>query len=190
MPVDDNPKEGFDSYDLRELETAPSPQPSPTLSDDSPSGSEVEVELPSFNDKWKLPFEGLLFLGALTKTFIWMGHTFKIRTMTNADQLEVGLVQSQYNGTLGEIKAYQGAVCAACIVSVDNKPLPIPISNTPEDTLLQTRFEWINHNWFPWTIDAIYDAYLNLEATVSSVIEAMVGGAPFEEAALETTPSI
>jgi hypothetical protein len=71
---------------------------------------------------------------------------------------------------------------AGSIVSVDGKPLPVPI--TDEITPLQTKFDYINQHWLPWTLDALYEQYLILDADVAGVIEAM-GKAP---GSAESTP--
>lgn len=138
----------------------------------SDGDDEVVAEpLPEFDPEFRKPFEGLLYLGKLQQTFHWMGHTFVIKTLTTDEILEVGLVHAQYVGTMGEAKAYQAAVVAACIVSVDGSPPPLPITNEPDDTLLRARFDYVKRSWFPPTVDAIYDRYLVLEKQMFDVLE-------------------
>lgn len=156
----------------------PNTEPQPVIQDelsvsDSP---EDEEELPEFDPKHKMDFEGLLYLGKLSDTFYWLGHKFVIRTLTTDDLLEVGLLHRAYSGTLADVKAYQAAVIAACVEFVDDKPLPIPLSNDPSDTHLLNKFRYVL-SWFPPTIDAVYEEYLLLEAKVGKVIAAM-GKAP------------
>lgn len=140
----------------------------------SDGDDEVQVEpLPEFDERMKQPFEGLLFLGRLQRTFHWMGHSFVIKTLNVDEILEVGLVHAKYVGTMGEVKAYQAAVVAASIVSVDGKPPPLPITNEASDTLLAARFEYVKGSWFPPTVDVCYEQYLFLEKQMFEVIEAM-----------------
>src|SRR5690242_12591575 len=80
------------------------------------------------------PFEGMLFLGRLTQTFTYVGHEFVIRTLTTDEVLEIGLLVKPYNGTLGEVKAYQAATVASCVERLDGRPLPLPITSDSYDT--------------------------------------------------------
>lgn len=141
---------------------------------DEGDGAEPEEEpLPEFDPRWSQAFEGLLFLGKLQKTFTWMGHKFLIRTLVTDEVLEVGLLHAQYVNTLADVKAYQAAVVAACVVKVDDQPPPIPITDEESDTPLAARFNYVLKHWFPPTLDVIYEEYLQLEDTVNKVIAAM-----------------
>jgi hypothetical protein len=128
---------------------------------------------PSFDSRWTQEFEGLMYLGRLTEDFHYLGHHFRLRTMTVDEVLECGLVCKPYTGTLAEVKAYQAAVVAGCLESVDGKPLPIPITNRTTDTALANRFDWVNRHFFPPVLDAIYERYLILEAKVREVMASL-----------------
>lgn len=143
-----------------------SPEPQPASSDDE------AASLPEFPEEFKRPFEGLLYLGKLTRTFHWMGHEFVIRTLTTDEHLEIGLIVQQYAGSLGEAKAYQAACAAACVVSVDGQALPVPISNEKHNTLLQGRFDYVRRHWYPLTVDAVYEEFLVLDAQADQVARA------------------
>lgn len=136
--------------------------------------------LPRFDPKVADDLVGLLFLGALSSTFHWAGHTFKIRTLKHGEILEVAEIHRPYVGTLGEMKAYQSAIVAGCIVSVDGKYLPAPLSSDPTDTSLSNKYEYINSNWFAPVIDVVYDQYLKLEVRVQAAIDSMDRATPFE----------
>lgn len=146
---------------------------SDALPSDSVAAPEEPEEIPEFDPKHREPFEGLLYIGRLTKEFVWLGHRFVIRTLSDAEILEVGLLHRQYANTLSDIKAYQTAVVAACVQKVDGKSLPYPISDEPDDTMLTNRFRYIADHWYPPTLDAVYEQYLVLESEVGQVIEAM-----------------
>jgi len=149
------------------------------------SGTTEEATTPEpveFDPQYKQSFEGLLFIGKVQRQFKWLGHTFVIKTMVLEDMLEAGQLHRPYVGTVADIKAWQSLMIAGSIVSVDGKPLPVPI--TDEITPLQTKFDYINQHWLPWTLDALYEQYLILDADVAGVIEAM-GKAP---GSAESTP--
>ena len=138
----------------------------------SPDPSDDE-SVPEFDERHKRDFEGLLYIGHLQDEFVWFGHKFVIRTLKTGEILEVGLLHSKYVGSLSDIKAYQAAVIAACVVSVDGRPLPMPLSSKAEDTALYPRFQHVL-DWHPPVLDAIYEKFLLLEARVNEVIDAMV----------------
>lgn len=129
--------------------------------------------LPEFDPKHRLDFEGLLYLGALTDEFSYLGHKFLIRTLTTNEVLEVGLLHKPYADSLGDVKAYQAALVAACVIKVDGQSLPLPITNDVSDTPLANRFQYVREHWFPPILDAIYERYLLLERRVDDALRAM-----------------
>lgn len=179
MPVDDS---SYGSYDPDEelMEAAPLPSPPgedvpevPDVPAEEPPPSVPETPPVEFDQRWRQDFTGLLFLGALTKTFDWLGHKFRIRTLTQGELLEVALVTSEYAGTLGAAKAYATAVVAASITHVDGQPLPAPLTNQKGDTHFSNRFTYVSTHYFPPTIDRVYGEYIRLEEKVRQVIDAM-----------------
>lgn len=183
MP-DDNRELGDGEFPVVPADAGPTPT-GPGLSSESPvqstepqSGASdgdgadtTESEsLPEFPEEFKLSFEGLLYIGKLTDSFEWLGHRFVIHTVNTADTLEIGLLHRDHVGSLSDIKAYQALVVAACVESVDGRPLPQPLG--PEQSALRLRFEYVT-KWFPWTLDAIYNRYLLLEQTVTEVVNAL-----------------
>jgi len=147
-------------------------EPHPVTQADEETPSEDEKPL-AFDERFKEDFEGLLYIGRLTDDFYWLGHHFVIRTLTMGEIIEVGLLHKEYAGSLADVKAYQAAVVAGCVVSVDGKPLPMPLTNDPEDTELINKFQYVLRSWYPPTLDVIYERYLLLEARANQVIEAM-----------------
>jgi hypothetical protein len=130
-------------------------------------------ELPSFDERYVEKFKGLAFLGALTARFSWLGHEFVIRTLGINEQLAVAQVTDKYKGT-GEQLAYATAISAMSVVSVDGEELPTPVG---EDQVLaewaHRRFAYVKDNWFQYTINEVFQQYLQLEDLVNKVIEAM-----------------
>ncbi|GAA1978698.1 hypothetical protein [Kitasatospora viridis] len=142
-----------------------------------PAGALVDSDgnvLPTFDQRHTEPFEGLLYLGALTKTFTWLGHSFVLRTLGPDEQLAIALLVKPYVGTAGEQLAYTTAIAALATVSVDGEELPTPIG---EDSQLaewaHARFNYVKKNWFGFTIAQVFQEFLELEHTVAQVVEAM-----------------
>ena len=190
MPMDEViwPPDGPDGEQAAAVVTEPAhigPPPSSTDSggrvqephrggDEDENAGQPEQDAPEeFDQRVREPFEGLLFLGRLTKTFSWLGHTFEIKTLNTDEVLDVAIVTKSWEGTLGHTKAYQAAVVGACVLSVDGRPLPIPITNDPLDTGVRTRFDYVRRSWFPPVLDYVYEQFLLLESDVQRALEAM-----------------
>ena len=148
-----------------------------SFADDGPPAFVTRQPLPDmpseFDPKHKLDFEGLLYIGYLTHEFMWMGHRFKIRTITTNEYLEVALLHNRYKDTIGDVRAYTAAVVAACVVTVDNKAIPLPIERRAVQSEVEYAFRYIIDHWYPWVIDAVYEQFRGLEGRVESVMEQM-----------------
>src|SRR5882757_1926480 len=170
MPVSEEPspdKAMYDTLDptlvapLSGLESGDEVAPAPT-----------ETEIPRFDDRYRDDLNGLLFLGALKKSFEWMGHRFVIRTLNVGEYAEIAVAAGRYRDTDFAAKAYQAATVAACIISVDGKDLPVmPISNGENDTNIAARFEYVMYRWFAPTIDYVFTQFYELESTVRELID-------------------
>ena len=137
---------------------------------------QYEEPLPSFDPRHREAFKGLIYLGRLEREFDWMGHHFILKTLSVDELLIVGVVHQPYVGTLSEMRAYQAAIAAACVVSIDGEPPPLPIADdgsAPREALLRERFNYVRKNWFTPTLDIIYHEYLLLETQVEKVLIAM-----------------
>lgn len=166
----------YDPTDVERLSLRPGVEP---RSADGPTAPDISAEedgqgqpaaLPEFDERYREPFEGLLFVGAVTKRFTWVGHQFEIRTLRASEMIEVGLLHKEYIGTLGDTKAMQCAMIAAMTVTIDGKRLAEPLAEG--ESALRRRFDQVAE-WTQWTIDAVYEEYRLLEDSVDKVIAAM-----------------
>lgn len=149
------------------------PQPSQEQSEEAEEGKEEE-----FPDELRADFQALLAGKPLIHTFHWLGHRYTIRApLTSGELMEVGLLTKPFAESLGATKAYQVAVLAGCVIRYDDEPMPMPARTskatlTEIDPTLLDRFNLIRQ-WFPPTVDALYEQYLILENRVMKVIGAM-----------------
>jgi hypothetical protein len=151
--------------------SSPAPSTDGTTSDSAPKAEQVVP--PEFDPRHREDFDGLLYLGALSHEFVWAGHRFKIRTLTTGELLEVALAQRAYRDSLGDSRAYVTAAVAACIVLVDGKPLPRPITTDISDTEFSNKFGYVRDHWYSWVVDAVYEEFMKLEARATEILEAM-----------------
>jgi hypothetical protein len=130
--------------------------------------------LPTFDPKHAEPFKGLLYLGALAKSFDWLGHSFDIRTLRDGEKLAVATIIKPYVDTMGIDRAYACAMAAMCITGVDGDDLPIPIGETKRaHEWGHQRFQYVKDNWYSSTVDRVFNEYLLLEDLAGRVLDAM-----------------
>jgi hypothetical protein len=133
------------------------------------SGIEISFDEPKLAE-WERDLHGLLTLGYLCATFEWCGHTIRIKTLNTDEELILSLIVQQWEATIGGAKAYATAICGIAVQSVDGQPMPSPLGDQGDrDRWALERFNYARR-WFPWTIDAIYNHYLLLEARVKEVL--------------------
>lgn len=131
---------------------------------------EIEVEDPD-TDSWREDLVGLLTMGELRASFSWCGHQISIRTLRTSEELLVADLVKQFEGGMGGMKAYATATAGMCVQAIDGEPMPVPLGEDPgrpHRWALQ-RFNYAGR-WYPPTIDAIMDAYLQLEVRQRDVM--------------------
>lgn len=138
-----------------------------------PSGdhvTELHHEEPDYA-AWQEDFNGLLYLGALRGWFDWCGHRINLRTLTTDEELLVAQLIREFEGGMGGMKAYATATAGLAVESIDHQPMPAPLGEHPGQAYKWAleRFNYARR-WFPPTIDAILDAYLQLESRQRGVM--------------------
>lgn len=136
------------------------------------TGDDTENEEPGpFDPRYKEDFEGLMYLGALSARFSYIGHRFHIRTLTTDELLAAGVITRRYEETMGGPRAYATAMVALATVSVDGRGLPSPIGEGDEDYAWAfERFDYAKARWFPFTIDYVHERLILLEERARSVL--------------------
>lgn len=167
MPLDE--QDSYGTFNPRPALFKSEQEPTPEPED------EATPALPSFDPRLEEAFDGLIYLGALTKSFFFLGHRFNIRTLTQGEMLIVPMLMKDWVGTVGEAKAYVVGMVCLCIESVDGQSLPMPFEERPGGNIdwARQRFDHVKDRWFPFTIDKVYSEYLELEQTALDVVEAM-----------------
>lgn len=135
--------------------------------------TELHVEEPD-TAPWQEDLAGLLFLGSLRGWFDWCGHRIHLKTLTTDEELLVGQLIREFEGGMAGMKAYATATAGLAVESVDHQSMPVPLGehpNQPYAWALQ-RFNYARR-WYPPTIDAILDAYLQLETRQREVMKGL-----------------
>lgn len=122
------------------------------------------VEADEFDPRHANDIEGLLYLGYLTHKCTIFGHEFVLKTLTRGERLATTLVAKEFENSLGIADALQTAYIAACLLTVDGRPLTIPISpdeaKSPLDRI-RKNFDIVSR-WFDPLLEALYAEYGNL----------------------------
>ena len=113
---------------------------------------------------------GLLNLGRLTLEFKIRDHTIVLRTLTMDEELEIGLIIKEYEGTQEWGRALATALVAASIVTLDDKPLIEGLG--PDENLLPRRINYIRRHMYWPVINIIYeDGYVPLALKQQEAID-------------------
>lgn len=122
-----------------------------------------EQETTTLDKEERDTFQSLLTIGQTTKKVDVLGHPVVLKTMTVTDELMVGLESKIYKGSEAFPRAYQSAVVAASVVTVDGRQLYIPISpEESESEVFQKKLEKV-HSLYPLVVSEIYRNYLEVE---------------------------
>jgi hypothetical protein len=119
-----------------------------------------EIEL---SPEEQVMFASLLTCGRRSKTLHILDHTVVVESLCGDDDLRIGLYVQRYTGTLGEQRAYQIAVVAAGIRSIDGKPVVQSLfEDATADALFDQKAEMVA-KMYPTVIARIYRAVFDAE---------------------------
>lgn len=153
------------------IQDTPQDSPPPDASE-APAAAE-QYAPKEFDPRWRHPFVGLLYVGALTESFSLFGHEFVIATPTQTERMQIGIVIKDFVDTVAGELAYSTAMVAAFLVSIDGEKLPEPVVNNPKETALHDRFLWVSNNMRRPVVSELYSRCLQLDMEVDGVLEAM-----------------
>lgn len=144
---------------------APPPQMPPTgaeepFFDDKPAQEELGEEL---SPEEQIMFASLLTCGRRSKTIHFLDHTVVVQTLSCDDDLRIGLYVKDFQGSLGEQRAYQVGVAAAGIRTIDGVPLVTTLyEQAGNDALFQQKVDKVAQ-MYPTVINRIYRAVMDAE---------------------------
>jgi hypothetical protein len=113
-------------------------------------------------DKVETPFDsispeifGLLNLGRLSSKLEVRGHEVHLRTLTMDEELEIGLLISEFEGTQEWGRALATALVAASVDTLDGKPLVEALG--PNENLLSRKYDYVRKHMYWPVIKIIYE---------------------------------
>lgn len=122
---------------------------------------EVVTDLTDDERTW---FAALMTCGRRHKIIPIMGdHKVGIQTLTAEDDLRIGLYTKQYKDSDAYPRAYQIAVCASGIRTVDSRPLYQPITEDEDEQAVFTEKVERMSKFYPVVVTEIYRAIMELD---------------------------
>ena len=122
--------------------------------------AEEQVEL---SPEEQVTFASLLTCGRRSKTITVLDHTVVVETLCGDDDLRIALYVKDYQGTLGETRAYQIGVAAAGIRTIDGFPLVQSLyEKATNDALFDQKVKKVSE-MYPTVINRIYRAVMDAE---------------------------
>lgn len=119
----------------------------------------------------ELMFSSLLTCGRRSKTVKILDHTVVVQTLTCDDDLRIGLFAKPFAESVGEQRAYQVAVAAAGLRSIDGKPfVPTLFAEADMDALFDEKCQKVA-KMYPHVVQRIYRAVLDAEKEFVSLVD-------------------
>lgn len=138
-----------------------------------PPVEEPEDEGESLSPEEEIMFSSLLTCGRRTKTVKVMDHTVVVQSLNNDDDLRIGLWIKEYQGSLGEQRAYQVGVAAAGIRSIDGKPVVKTLFQEADLDALFAEKVAIVIKMYPHATRRIYEAVIDAEKEFIQLVDTL-----------------
>lgn len=122
-----------------------------------------EEEVTELSPEEQVMFASLMTCGRRTKVAHILDHTVVVQTLCGDDDLRIGLYVKEYVGSMGEQRAYQIAVAAAGIRTIDGQPLVQSLyAEADNDALFDQKVAKVAQ-MYPTVINRIYRAVMDAE---------------------------
>lgn len=120
-------------------------------------------EVTELSPEEEVMFASLMTCGRRTKVVHILDHTVVVQTLCGDDDLRIGLYVKEYVGSMGEQRAYQIAVAAAGLRTIDGQPLVQSLyAEADNDALFQQKVTKVAQ-MYPTVINRIYRAVMDAE---------------------------
>jgi hypothetical protein len=120
-------------------------------------------EVTELTDEERVLFQSLMTVGKRYKPIEIMGHTVVVQSLRVSDDLRIALWCKKYEESRGFQRAYQLAVCAAGIRTINGKALYESLAPSAEDEIFEAKIEKLR-NYYPIVINQIYNSIVGLDA--------------------------
>ena len=130
--------------------------------DDAPEEETAVEEVTELSDEERLLFSQLMTVGQRSKVIDVMGFSVRIQNLCVDDDLRIGMMTRQYEGSQMSHRAYQLGVCAAGIRTINNAPLISTLAPMTPDEDFDAKVEVLK-KYYPVVLTQIYNAVMALD---------------------------
>lgn len=134
---------------------------------------EVIDPIALFSPKVRNAVEGLTFLGELSETVSFCGHTFGLRTLKPQHKYAISRVLQPYRNTIYEVQIFQNLHVATALTHVDGKHnFCDPIGPSIEEFVIG-RLNFVSdvkNGWYEATLEYLWSEYQVLELKATEAI--------------------
>lgn len=137
------------------------------------SPEEVIDPLTLFPPNIRMAVEGLMYLGQLTDTVQFCGHSFGIRTLRPQHRFAIAQVIQPYRNTIEEVGIYRNATVGIALTHVDGDHNFCPPIGPDLEDLVKARLNYVGHHetgWYPPTLEFLWTRHQLLELTAAKAI--------------------
>jgi hypothetical protein len=146
-------------------------EPSPEQEQSEQSDQEAAVDpLTLFPPAMRKAVEGLAYLGKLTETVNYCGHSFGLQTLRPQHRLAIGVVLQPYRDTVMEVNAYKYLYVAMALTHVDGDHHFCDPIGPDIEAFARGRLNYIGNpdkGWSEPTIDFLWSKYTLLDAVAA-----------------------
>jgi hypothetical protein len=136
-----------------------------------PEQEELVDPFALFSDKTQRAVEGLTYLGQLSDTIKFCGHTFEIRTLLPQHKFAISLALQPYRNTIHEVDVYEALHVGMSVTAVDGDSNYCPPIGPDLEGLCKARLSYVGENWYPPTVSFLWNRYVLLETTAAKAIQ-------------------
>lgn len=145
------------------------PEASPHDPPEEPPGPVADLD-----ERATADFTGLLYLGYLEDECTVVGHRFLLRTPSQDERLEMGMLHRPYLNSVATEPAWRSITVAAFLRRIDSANAPEPL--TAAANQVRDRFEWLQKSVHSSVvIEKLFDRCLELAARERDVVDFLDG---------------
>lgn len=123
------------------------------------------------NQKERSTVVELVSLGQLEEDFEFCGHTFGLKTLRADEDLAVGVVLKEFEGSMKEAQAWACAHAAMALTHIDHDDAFCPPSGPSKVAFAKARMNYLTQGFYFPVIAAIYEKYAELNVRQNETIE-------------------
>lgn len=170
VPVDESVDSGFIAPEDLPQRIRVGDDPDPDGAGVDPEEDEPTTPVTELTPEERSQFRTLLTIGRRTKKVPVFDHSIVIRSLNCDDEIRVGDAVKGHEGSRAFPRAYQCAVVAAAIQSVDGEPWGTSLAAVPDPDEVFRRKQERVLEYHPLVVQMIYNAILEMDSEFGELV--------------------